>query len=164
MKRVITGERDGVGYFAHVGEVEAVSSHGFRMELMWGTDELPFRLPTTADLEEHAGGFFPPPHGVRMTLLHFLPDGAAAEGGALDEIMDGESGMHQTDSVDVGWMISGELGLELESGETVWLYPGDLIVQNGTRHRWLNRTDEPAVAGFLTFGARHHDERPASGR
>ena len=62
-------------------------------------------------------------------------------------------GMPQTVSLDVGWLISGELGIQLDSGDTVWLKPGDLIVQHGTRHRWINRTDEPAIAGFVTLGA-----------
>ena len=29
MKRVITGEKDGRSYFAHVGEVDAIESDGF---------------------------------------------------------------------------------------------------------------------------------------
>ena len=74
MKRVITGERDGKSFFAHVGEVDAVASHGFQMRLMWGEDNLPAVLPTSAEAPAHDGNFFPPPSGVRMTLIHFLPD------------------------------------------------------------------------------------------
>ena len=73
MKRVITGERDGRSFLAHVGDVEAVSSHGFQMRLMWGEDNLPAALPTSADQPMHDGNSFPPPNGVRMTLIHFLP-------------------------------------------------------------------------------------------
>ena len=41
-------------------------------------------------------------------------------------------------------MISGVLELELESGESVRLAPGDLIVQRGTNHLWRNPSkDEP---------------------
>ena len=71
----------------------------------------------------------------------------------MDDVMTEGHGMHQTVSMDIGWVISGELGIQLDSGATVWLEPGDLIVQNGTRHQWINRTDQPAVAGFVTLGA-----------
>ncbi|MCW2785380.1 MAG: cupin [Marmoricola sp.] len=152
MKRVITGERYGTSYLAHVGEVEPVVSHGFEMRLMWGQDALPLQLPTTAESPSHDGQFFPPSDGVRMTLIHFLPDGQGSGGDALGAIVESD-GFHRTDSQDVGWLISGELGIELEDGSVTWLEPGDLIVQNGTRHRWRNRNSDPAVAGFVTLGA-----------
>ena len=125
------------------------------MRLMWGGDNLPTVLPASAEAPVHAGSFFLPPSGVHVTLIHFLPDAEAkdAAGGALGDVMSARDGMHQTVSMDVGSVISGELGIQLDSGDIVWLEPGDRIVQNGTRHRWINRTDEPAVAGFVTLGA-----------
>jgi len=155
MKRVITGEKDGRSYFAHVGEVEAVASHGFVMRLAWGQDGLPMALPTTAETPEHDGELWPPADGVRMTHIVFLPDDEAteAEGGVLDAVMAEGDGMHQTESLDIGWVIEGELGLEMDDGSVQWLTAGDLIVQNGTRHKWRNRSGKPAVGGFVTLGA-----------
>jgi hypothetical protein len=152
VKRVITGERDGKSFVAHLGEVEPVVSHGFEMRLMWGQDPLPLQLPTAAESPSHDGQLYPPANGVRMTLIHFLPEGQGGGGGALAEVLESD-GFHRTDSQDVGWLISGELGIELEDGSVTWLEPGDVIVQNGTRHRWHNRTADPAVAGFVTLGA-----------
>jgi hypothetical protein len=155
MKRVITGEKDGQSYFAHVGDVEALESHGFVMRLAWGQDSLPMTLPTSAEIPEHDGQLFPPADGVRMTHIVFLPDeeAAEAEGGVLDDVMGEGDGRHQTVSLDIGWMIDGELGVQMDDGSVEWLTAGDLIVQNGTRHKWLNRSGKPAVAGFVTLGA-----------
>ena len=61
-------------------------------------------------------------------------------------------GMHWTDTVDVELVLSGEIELHLDDG-TVTLRPGDWVVQNGTRHAWLNRTDEPCVIAAVFFGA-----------
>ena len=155
MKRVITGERDGKSFFAHVGEVDAVASHGFQMRLMWGEDtqpqscpRAPRRLPMTVTSSRHPQRR---PHDADP--LPARREATDAAGGALDDVMTEGHGMHQTVSMDIGWVISGELGIQLDSGATVWLEPGDLIVQNGTRHQWINRTDQPAVAGFVTLGA-----------
>lgn len=70
-----------------------------------------------------------------------------------DLLADGD-GMHQTVTMDIGWMIEGEPGVEMDDGSVEWLTAGDLVVQNGTRHRWRNRSDKPAAAGFVTLGAR----------
>lgn len=157
MKRVITGERDGKSYFAEVGSVDPVSAHGFEVWQLWGHDAVPYQLPLDGS-RAYGEGAFPGPAGVRMTLTHVLPtdpDGPTTGAGDAEELNDliDESGFHQTDSVDIGWVISGEVGLELDSGETVWMTEGDLIVQNGTHHAWRNRTQDPAVMGFVTLGA-----------
>ena len=66
-----------------------------------------------------------------------------------------DPGMHTTASVDTGVVISGSVTLELDDGATVVLHPGDTYVQNGTRHRWSNPGDEPAVIAVALVGAHH---------
>ena len=39
----------------------------------------------------------------------------------------------------------------------VRLHPGDIVVQNGTRHRWINRGDTDAVWAAIVIGAEHTD-------
>ncbi len=41
--------------------------------------------------------------------------------------------------MDYDLVLEGTLGLELDNGRMVTLNPGDLVVQNGPRHRWLDR-------------------------
>ena len=38
------------------------------------------------------------------------------------------------------------------------LCPGDTVVQNGTRHRWVNRGTEPAVWAAFMVGAHRAGE------
>jgi hypothetical protein len=159
MKRVITGERNGRSRVAHLGDVGPVESRGFRMRLMWGTDGLPLQVPTSAADPDPVKEFYPAVDGMRVVLIEFLPDGSDSAGGVLDDVLEAD-GFHRTDSQDIGWLISGELGLELEDESVVWLVPGDVIVQNGTRHKWRNRTSEPAVAGFVCLGAVRIDPPP----
>lgn len=46
--------------------------------------------------------------------------------------------MHRTSSTDYGIVLSGELELLLDGGDAVTLFPGDALVQRGTRHAWRN--------------------------
>jgi quercetin dioxygenase-like cupin family protein len=49
-----------------------------------------------------------------------------------------------TPTIDVGFVLSGQLELILEKGSMV-LGPGDCFVQRGTPHGWKVVGDEPAV-------------------
>ena len=64
-----------------------------------------------------------------------------------------DPGMHTTDSVDFDYVVSGEVYLELDDGAEVLLKPGDCVVQNGTRHRWNNRSDQPCTVVVAIVGA-----------
>jgi quercetin dioxygenase-like cupin family protein len=66
---------------------------------------------------------------------------------------DDEPGMHRTDSTDFGVVLSGNLICELDDGAEVLLSPGDVVVQNGTRHRWRVVGDLPAVMAVVIIGA-----------
>jgi len=61
--------------------------------------------------------------------------------------------MHQTDTVDVVVILSGELWLEVEGCDVITLKPGDSVVQVGARHAWENRGKEPCVAAVFLLGA-----------
>jgi hypothetical protein len=62
-------------------------------------------------------------------------------------------GMHATDSVDYGIVLDGEIWLELDDGRQTCLRKHDVVVQNGTRHAWRNKSDRPATLAFVLIGA-----------
>ena len=62
-------------------------------------------------------------------------------------------GMHTTDTVDYGIVLEGEVWLELDDGKQVHLRPHDVVVQNGTRHAWRNKSDKPVKMAFVLIGA-----------
>ena len=73
----------------------------------------------------------------------------------LTEAMEVENpGMHTTDTIDYGIVMSGEVWLELDDGAEVHLRPGDCVVQNGTRHAWRNKGSETCIMAFVMVGAR----------
>lgn len=61
-------------------------------------------------------------------------------------------GMHSSDTLDYGIVIRGEMILELDDGKTVHLRQGDCVVQNGTRHRWINPLSDPCLMAFVLIG------------
>ncbi len=60
---------------------------------------------------------------------------------------------HRTDSIDYIVVISGEIDMELE-GSTVHLKAGDVLVQRGTIHNWVNRGTTPCVIAALLVDAK----------
>jgi quercetin dioxygenase-like cupin family protein len=60
---------------------------------------------------------------------------------------------HRTDSVDYAVVISGEIDMELD-GETVTLKAGDVLVQRGTIHNWVNRSKDVAIVAFVLVAAK----------
>lgn len=60
---------------------------------------------------------------------------------------------HRTDSIDYIIVISGEIDMELE-GSAVHLKAGDVLVQRGTIHNWINRGTTPCVVAAILVDAR----------
>jgi quercetin dioxygenase-like cupin family protein len=59
---------------------------------------------------------------------------------------------HRTDSIDYAVVISGGIDMELD-GSSVHLKAGDVLVQRGTIHNWINRGSEPCVMAFVLIDA-----------
>ncbi len=61
---------------------------------------------------------------------------------------------HRTETVDYAILLSGEIDMELEGNEVVHLKAGDVVVQRGTMHTWLNKGAVPAVFAFILIDAK----------
>jgi mannose-6-phosphate isomerase-like protein (cupin superfamily) len=61
---------------------------------------------------------------------------------------------HRTETMDFAILLSGEIDMELDDGEVVHLKPGDVVIQRGTIHTWVNRGSVPAVTAFVLIDAK----------
>ena len=113
------------------------------------------RRPNHASCVVWSTGEFPADNGDER-------DGAAREvattdpNGTVFRIVEYRPGVaprnHRTDSIDYAVVLAGEIDMELE-GETVQLRAGDVLVQRGTVHNWVNRGAEPCVIAFVLVAA-----------
>jgi quercetin dioxygenase-like cupin family protein len=62
--------------------------------------------------------------------------------------------MHRTETLDYAILLSGECDLELDDGKTVHLTQGDVVVQRGTMHAWVNNGSQLCVFAFVLIDAK----------
>jgi quercetin dioxygenase-like cupin family protein len=144
VRRVVTGH-DGRGVARIVRDAPATnvrrSKSGGRSTLVWCTDRAPAGIPAGNDFEDMGArilGTPPPPNGTRFTV---------------NDIPPGRTGpMHRTDTVDYVLVLSGEIEMRLD-GSSVLLKAGDVVVQRGTSHAWINHGPEPARLAFVLVDA-----------
>jgi len=83
--------------------------------------------------------------------------GTAEDDGTVFRIMQYAPGVaprhHRTNSIDHAVVMSGSIDMELDD-QTVRLNAGDVLVQRGTMHNWVNNGTEPCVIAFVLIGAR----------
>ena len=61
--------------------------------------------------------------------------------------------MHRTETIDYAVVISGEIDMQLDIGN-VHLRAGDVLVQRGTIHNWINRGTEACMIAFILIDAK----------
>jgi quercetin dioxygenase-like cupin family protein len=145
IRRVVTGHnregvalllRDGAATNAKFAPTGAVST------LIWCSDECPADIGMGEAVEDYGAritGTAPPPHGSRFAVIEFPPGSKGA--------------MHRTDSLDYVIVLSGTIDMALDDG-TVTLGAGDVIVQRGTNHSWINRSAAPARIAVVLIDAK----------
>ena len=62
--------------------------------------------------------------------------------------------MHRTDTIDYAIVMSGEIDMELDNGVVVHIKAGDVLVQRGTVHNWINKGSEPCIIAFILIDAK----------
>ncbi|MDB5411507.1 MAG: hypothetical protein JWL84_6419 [Rhodospirillales bacterium] len=83
--------------------------------------------------------------------------GLTVSGGSVLRVTDVAPGhrspMHRTSSVDYGIVLQGEIDLELDDGSVTRVRAGEIVVQRGTIHAWVNNTSEWCRIAFVLIDA-----------
>jgi quercetin dioxygenase-like cupin family protein len=142
IRRVVTGH-DGQG--KAIVKIDEVCTqfnegrpNGFACNI-WTTDTAPADNSGQADGGKREGKFTMIENGTVFRILDFHPGV--------------QRRMHRTDSIDYIVVMSGEIDMELDEGEAVHLKAGDVMVQRGTVHNWVNRGTEPCVMAVILVHA-----------
>jgi quercetin dioxygenase-like cupin family protein len=145
IRRIVTGhDANGVAKVITDGPASnhRQSRPGSFSTLLWSTDATPADISMGEDIEDLGArmlGTPPPANGTRFTI---------------NEIPPGRPGrMHRTETLDYAIVLSGEVDMEMDDS-TVKLKAGDVVIQRGTNHSWVNRGSEPARIAFILIDAK----------
>jgi cupin domain len=171
-RRVVTGHAGGKSVCVSDGPSSKGKVYnsvpGQGSTLLWATSAVP-TVPNPGEAISAKTGYVPGPGETRFMFVTFPPDSvmmspsfdpAAAGAEFMEHMPDLASkfemdnpGMHTTDTVDYGIVLDGEVWLELDDGEQIHLHQHDVVVQNGTRHAWRNKSQKPVKMAFVLIGA-----------
>jgi quercetin dioxygenase-like cupin family protein len=110
---------------AHVAAIW--TTEGFPVDNDGGEDAAARQVGTTLD------------NGTVFRVVSFAPGVAARN--------------HRTDSIDYAVVIAGEIDMEID-GDSVHLKAGDVLVQRGTIHNWVNKGTAACVIAFVLIAAK----------
>ena len=83
--------------------------------------------------------------------------GTTLAGGTILRVVEFSPGVqarnHRTDSIDYAIIMSGEIDMEMD-GTMIHLKAGDVLVQRGTVHNWINSGTEPCIIAFSLIDAK----------
>lgn len=168
IRRVVTGHTpQGRSAIASDTELEATRlTHmpGMQLLQIWGADTIPVYPDDGSPMP--CQGYFPPAGGFRFGVFVAPPDSsepinleaAVAEfqqkfPGMVETFDLTTPGMHTSDTIDLLYIMSGEIFLELDGGVEVHLKAGDTVIESGTRHAWRNRSKQDCHILCAILGA-----------
>ena len=173
VRRIITGH-DETGKAVVVMDGAAPNQRvraatGLVSTLLWVTEETPANIASNGDRADRESPVAPPPKGSILRVVDFPPVGDGV--GISNEAMLKEMGIHhdhggkparhafthRTKSVDYAFVLEGEIDMLLDDSE-VHMKAGDIMVQQGTNHAWVNNSDKVCRIAFVLIDA---DEPPA---
>ncbi|HST85262.1 MAG TPA: cupin domain-containing protein [Kineosporiaceae bacterium] len=141
---------------------------GFARSLVWRTGAPP--APVNETVATNAASYVPGPGETIALTVTFPPDAVFADPSwdpiqavgenfamtpGLAELFEPHApGMHTSPTVDYVVVLDGKLVLDLDNGQAVELNPGDIVVQNSTRHAWRNPGDKPVTIFVSLMGVR----------
>jgi quercetin dioxygenase-like cupin family protein len=114
---------------------------GLVSTLMWVTDRNPADISTGTAIEDMGArvlGTAPPANGTRFSVLDLPPGNPPF--------------LHRTESLDYIIVIEGEVEMDMDDS-TVKLKAGDIVIQRGTNHAWVNRSSKRARIAVILVDA-----------
>jgi quercetin dioxygenase-like cupin family protein len=141
VRRVVTGHDEKGHAVVKIDEVSknVISSRpGASASVIWTTESFPVDNTGNGDQALRNVGTTLK-NGTVFRVIEFAPGVAPRN--------------HRTDSIDYAVVISGEIDMEIEDS-VVHLNAGDVLVQRGTIHNWVNRGTKPCVIAFVLIDAK----------
>jgi quercetin dioxygenase-like cupin family protein len=141
LRRVITGH-DASG--KAIVQIDEISKNTFTGRPgatginVWTTEGFPVNNDGKDDGGQRKAGTTVP-NGTIFRMLEFAPGLAARN--------------HRTDSIDYIVVLSGEIDMELDDS-VVHIKAGDVMVQRGTIHNWVNRGTAPCRLAVILIAAK----------
>jgi mannose-6-phosphate isomerase-like protein (cupin superfamily) len=166
-RRIVTGhDADGKAIAAFDGPVASRqrSPGGNAVTMLWVTAESPADVAGRADRAETKVGVPPPPAGSIFRIVDFAPAAGAPPvdhhamliGMGIDPATQGymrHPHTHRTRSVDYAIVLEGEIDMLMDDTE-VHVQAGDVLVQQGTNHAWVNNGTRPCRIAFVLIDAK----------
>ena len=141
---------------------------GYYLTNLWITDQTPAYVGNDPDPTSRPLTLEPPKNGTVVRIIEFGPEGEWTknlDGGGAKEAFGalgthkastykegGHPLMHRTETVDYVIVIEGEIDMDMDDS-TVKLHQGDVMVQRGTNHAWVNRSDKKSRVAFVLIDA-----------
>jgi mannose-6-phosphate isomerase-like protein (cupin superfamily) len=134
---------------------------------LWVTDQSPVDLTGSADRATQSKGIMPPRNGSVFRIVEFPPDAGETKG--LDnDYLHKQIGsdapkkgrpprhplMHRTRTIDYAIILQGEIDMLLDDSE-VHFKAGDVLVQQGTNHAWVNKSGKPCRICFVLIDSKN---------
>ena len=179
VRRIVTGHRaDGRSTVLIDSLAPNVKQRqaGNASTLLWVTEETPALVSGASDRAARELGVPPPRRGSVFRIAEFPPrsggevrdhEGLLRDFGIGADVARGHAprhpAIHRTRSIDYVIVLEGEIELLLDDGE-VRLGPGDVVVQRGTNHAWINRGDAVCRLGMVFIDAEEPPEIAAPRR
>jgi mannose-6-phosphate isomerase-like protein (cupin superfamily) len=129
--------------------------------LVWVTDQTPADISGSADRAATDIGIAPPKQGSIFRIIDIPPTTPEIEQLEKDYLHKqiGDHAprkglsprhplMHRTRTIDYAIIMQGEIDMLLDDSE-VHLKAGDVLIQQGTNHAWVNRGTEPCRIAFI---------------
>jgi mannose-6-phosphate isomerase-like protein (cupin superfamily) len=172
VRRIVTGHRaDGRSSVLMDSAAPNVKQRraGNASTLLWVTDQAPASVSGDTDAGAREIGVPPPERGSIFRIAEF-PPGSGAElrdheallrdFGIGADVARGHPprhpAIHRTRTIDYVVVLEGEIDLLLDDGE-LRLAAGDVVVQRGTNHAWLNRGAVPCRLAMVFIDAQEPD-------
>ena len=171
VRRIVTGhDAEGRAVILADGPTSRIfddlGEDGLVFQEIWHTTETPALIDRARREADETGLVLaPPPGGVRIRVVDIPPE---ADGGDIDAVFeniaaadakvdsDRHRSFHRTETIDFGIVLAGEIVLIMDEGETT-VRPGEIVVQRGTNHGWMNRTDQPCRIAFILIDGQYTD-------
>lgn len=142
------------------------SPGGNAVTTLWVTGEFPVDLSGASDRAGTQVGVPPPANGTVFRIVDFPP--ASATGTAppvdhhkvltamgIDPATQGYArhpNTHRTKSIDYAIVLDGEIDMLMDDSE-IHMKPGDVLIQQGTNHAWVNNSGKNCRIAFVLIDA-----------